>query len=96
MVFLLLGLNVERLETQLGSFTLLGVAVRERNSSIQLPQNLSKLVETLFANDPARRLQRPAREAFSAPRRVTQGDGVRRGVKTDFVRAGNRSGTIRA
>ena len=66
------------------------------NPSTQFAEDLLKFVETLFARDPTRCLQRAARKTFSAARRVAQRDGVRGGVETNFVRAGNRSGAIRA
>ncbi len=53
-------------------------------------------MQPALADHPLRGLQRPARESFAAARRVPQCDGVRRGVKSDFVRPRIRSRAVRA
>src|SRR6516165_8462905 len=62
----------------------------------QFPQDLAKLKHALFSGNPLCGLQRSAREAFAAFRRVAQGDGVRSAVKSDLMGSHMRTSAARA
>src|SRR6266568_3583381 len=62
--------------------------------STQFAENFAKFVNASFANSPARRLERPARKAFAAPRRMSQRDGIRGRIEANLMRAGSRAGAV--
>src|SRR5580700_2886331 len=70
-----------------------GLTAAASNSS-EFAEDLLELVETFFSGDPARGLQCAARKSFAAARCVAQRDSVREGIKTNFMRAGNRTRAI--
>src|SRR5579884_279646 len=64
-------------------------------SSRSAEQHLAKLVYPFLAQDPLRRLHRPARKAQAAPGRVRQRDRIGLGIEANQVGARNRSRPVR-
>jgi len=63
---------------------------------LQVRKNFSKFEDTFFANEPACGQKSAAGVAFAIFCRMTQGDGIRGRVETDFVGADVSSGAISA
>jgi hypothetical protein len=58
--------------------------------------NIAEFVETFFTYQPLGRPKRSVGETFAASRYVPESDRIRRRIESDFMRAGMRSGSIRA